>query len=168
MKVYILIVLVLVVSGCASIPSTEKMELSASAGRYQEVSEPIDSDGSLKFRLKLDEVRNGTSWAPGAMISFADGGYHNALIFTIYQRQQTDNFLTAAIRYSENERDVFFKNLPKQYPMNSAVELIVKWDSSSGFLFSFSDQPEMGFKPEIEVKEIYYSISSGSGTIEKI
>lgn len=168
MKLIGLIVLVQIIIGCTTIPVPDKMELSASAGSYHELSESIQSSGSLNLRIKLNELSNGTNWAPGAMISFAKGGYENTIIFTVYQKKPTDKFLTAGYRYAVNDKDIFFRDLPKTYPIGSSVDLTVKWEFNSGFHFSFSGQPEIAFKPEFQVDKVLYSISSGSGVIEKI
>jgi hypothetical protein len=74
----------LFITGSTTTPVPDKMELSASAGNYYELSEPIESSGILALLMKLDKLSNGTNWAPGAMISFAKGGYENTLIFTVY------------------------------------------------------------------------------------
>ena len=158
----------LVITGCATIPVPDKMELYASAGNYHELSESIEGSGALNLRIKLNELSNGTNWAPGAMISFVKGGYENTLIFTVYQKEPGDKFLTAAYRYAVNDKDVFFRDLPKTYPIDSPIDLTVKWETNTGFHFSFSGHPVISFKPDFQVDKVLYSISSGSGVIEKI
>jgi hypothetical protein len=67
-----------------------------------------------------------------------------------------------------NDKDVFFRDLAVTYPIGSSVELMVNWDADSGFHFIFSGQPEITFKPDFQIDKVLYSISSGSGVIEKI
>lgn len=168
MKLIGLMVLLQIITGCTAMPVPDKMDLSASAGSYHELSESIQSSGSLNLRIKLNEISNGTNWAPGAMISFAKDSYENTIIFTVYQKEPEDKFLTAGYRYAVNDKDVFFRDLPKTYAIGSSVDLTVKWEFDSGFHFSFSGQPEITFKPEFQVNKVLYSISSGSGVIEKL
>lgn len=157
-------------SGCVSAKefNVNKVTLSAAAGYYDEVKEMIGEEGSIKFSLQLSDLRNGTEWVPGVMVSFSKDNYDNTTIFQLFQNNETDSYLTTSYRYAVDGKDIFIKDFEGKYPIGEPVELLVTWILNGDLSFTFGNNTPITFRPEFKANQILYSVSSGQGTIKKL
>ena len=139
--------------------------LHAEAGYFKEKIEPVETEGYKKLTLNLHDLKNGTNWAPGIMITFYKGNYDNSLIFHLIQKEETDKYLTPGYRYALNGNDIFITDLDYKHDIGKPIDFEVRWDKNGVFQFSFGNIKPIRFKPEFRADKLVYSVSSGNGEI---